>query len=336
MVLELWGSGFNAFSQLVPDDDPFPDDIYTPALLVTANVSLEPVFVGWSDLGLVIDGTLYWRGPTKDRTDGHDPQSTATGLFAGNQQGMISTPHHSDVSHLAHDGTYRIAWIHSPSPATVRTTQLHRPDLSFARPTPYGLWADGENMVQHHIETRAITQLAANETSFTALTAEGRVFTWGDARGVHSLGREPTADEPAEVPAVVAALDGLVVTRIASGGGMSAALAESGDVYLWGAGKVEGLGGVPGEVALVDLPVGEVDIVDVAVGAGHVLMLTVEGEVWAAGENENGQLGGEERAQSEWRGWKGPWKGRVMRVFSGSFAWCSLVLVERDIDHEDE
>jgi len=51
MVLELWGSGFNAFSQLAPDADPFPADIATPTLLATASASLEPVFIGWSDLG---------------------------------------------------------------------------------------------------------------------------------------------------------------------------------------------------------------------------------------------------------------------------------------------
>jgi len=51
MVLELWGSGFNAYSQLLFDDDPFPDDILTPTLLATAKVSLEPLFIGWSDLG---------------------------------------------------------------------------------------------------------------------------------------------------------------------------------------------------------------------------------------------------------------------------------------------
>jgi len=187
----------------------------------------------------------------------------------------------------------------------------------------------------HRIDTRGISQLATNETCFTVLTEEGRVFTWGDARGVHSLGREPAADEPADVPGVVGALDGLVVTKIASGGGMSAALAESGDIYIWGAGNVEGLEGVPAEVGLVDLPVGEVNVVDVAVGAGHMLVLTEEGEAWAAGENGNGQLGGEAGGQSGWRRWKGSWNGQVRRVFSGPFAWCSLVLVERG-DHEEE
>ena len=34
-----------------------------------------------------------------------------------------------------------------------------------------------------------IKQIAANQTSFTALTSEGQVYTWGDARYEACLGR---------------------------------------------------------------------------------------------------------------------------------------------------
>jgi len=265
---------------------------------------------------VAIDGVLRWRGPAAERV-GESPCR----LFAGNQQALVSRPggaRTTTATHLAHDGTLGVCWVSPDAASTVRTAT-----------------AAGTQQ-EYRIDTRAVVQLAANETAFALLTDEGRVCTWGDARGLHALGREPTPDEPADRPAVVPALDGLVVTRIASGGAASAALAESGDVYIWGAAEVDGLGGVPGEVALVDLPRGDVNVVDVAVGAGHVLVLTEDGEVWAAGENANGQLGREDGGVSGWRRWEGPWKGRVKRVYSGPFAWCSLVLVERDDDHGEE
>jgi len=43
-------------------------------------------------------------------------------------------------------------------------------------------------------ELETIKQLVASETSFTALSSTGKVYTWGDARYEACLGREVTAE----------------------------------------------------------------------------------------------------------------------------------------------
>jgi hypothetical protein len=190
-----------------------------------------------------------------------------------------------------------------------------------------------------------ITQLVPSETSFVLLTALGEVYTLGDPR--HSLGRIPTAETPADAPSIVTALEGLRIIKIAAGGFAGAAVDEAGGCYIWGSpspSNPSGGGGgdddggdawlpEPGEVALVDLGGGgDEDVVDVAVGAGHIVLLTAQGEVWAAGRGESSQtgFGTGHTSESGWRRWEKPWTGRAKAVFSGPSAWCSVVLVERE------
>ena len=73
---------------------------------------------------------------------------------------------------------------------------------------------------------------------------------------------------------------------------------------------------------------GGVDIVDVSVGFEHVIALTAEGEVWAAGDGECGQLGtGEKRFEEDWVRVTGEWEGRGKVVGVGCGVWCSWVLI---------
>lgn len=54
-------------------------------------------------------------------------------------------------------------------------------------------------------------------------------------------------------------------------------------------------------MSLVDLADG-LDVKDIAVGAGHIIVLTVDGRVWAAGRGENGQIGAANTGfQSVWK-----------------------------------
>jgi len=187
-----------------------------------------------------------------------------------------------------------------------------------------------------HIATKNIVQLVANESSFSLLTAEGAIYSWGDPR--YSLGREVLADSPATDPALVTALEGLRISKISAGGWLTAALSNDRDLYIWGrtssggdiASDVEFLPDEPGSVGLVDLGEG-VDISDIAVGSGHVCLLTDGGDVYAAGRNSNGQVGaGEGEFQSKWIKWEIAWEGTAKEVYSGPFSWNTFVVVETE------
>lgn len=174
--------------------------------------------------------------------------------------------------------------------------------------------------------TSEIIELDSNESTFTFLTTKGQVFTFGDPRH-NNLGR---SSEPhtllASEPNIVDALDGVPIAHISSGGWITAALSKQKDLYIWGgrAGDeelVEGLSGLEsGEVSLVNLPDG-LDVKDAAVGAGHIIVLTVDGRVWAAGRGENGQI----RVANT--GFQSVWKeletlvgdGKAKKVFAGGW-----------------
>lgn len=84
---------------------------------------------------------------------------------------------------------------------------------------------------------------------------------------------------------------------------------------------MEGLEGLEsGDVNLVNLG-GGLDVEDFAVGAGHIVALTADGRVWAAGRGENGQIGaGKTGFQREWKELETPAEdGKAKRVFAGGW-----------------
>ncbi|KAH0034587.1 RCC1/BLIP-II protein, partial [Aureobasidium melanogenum] len=156
-----------------------------------------------------------------------------------------------------------------------------------------------------------VAQLVANVTGFVCLTQEGNVYTWGDARH-SSLGRSVTETE-AKSPGLVESLAGIQIKKIASDGWMTAALSEDGAVYLFGTGTpgtqhllscLDGLD--PTGAALVEIEQNKepLDFLDIAVGDGHVVLLTQDGHVYAAGDNRNGQLGLGQKASSYIKDWR--------------------------------
>jgi len=170
-----------------------------------------------------------------------------------------------------------------------------------------------------------IQTIYSTRTGFNALTTEGTVYTWGDPRFPHALGRPISRSSPANTPGIVDDLTGLKVVKVTTGGDVAAALTEGGDAFVWGMGALGGGagggfgmgdGGDDGDtmkdllgqredgehIAKIVVPAlgvesdGEdVEVVDVAVGDGHVIILDAEGRVWTYGANRYGQLGIGER-----------------------------------------
>jgi len=85
------------------------------------------------------------------------------------------------------------------------------------------------------------------------------------------------------------------VTSIAAGGYTLAALTMGNDLYLWGdSGRSAALSELKlssrPEPAVIGNEEGK-DVASVAVGNSHLVVLTTDGEVYAIGDNTNGQLG---------------------------------------------
>ncbi|TGO23885.1 hypothetical protein BPAE_0118g00120 [Botrytis paeoniae] len=161
-----------------------------------------------------------------------------------------------------------------------------------------------------------ITQLVSNTTTFTALTQEGNVYTWGDERYPSCLGREPTSSNPASRPTLLTSLISLPtgqIHKLSSSGPLTAALTTGHDVYIWGRTNTPSI--IPelsdsssfsssDDYDPIPLDIHGADILDFSIGENHMLVLTTDGELYVIGENGNGQLGlgegGKERC-GEWR-----------------------------------
>lgn len=167
------------------------------------------------------------------------------------------------------------------------------------------------------------------------------MLTFGSALHPQSLGRDPTVSNPAGSPCVIPFLGGIPIGKIAVGGWIGAAVSEDRDLYIWGgrAGEDRRMHALPKfsddeTVRLVDIN-GGVDILQVGVGSGHVIALTAEGEVWAAGDGECGQLGtGEMRFEEDWVRVRGEWEERGKVVGLGCGVWCSWILVDTRTTNE--
>jgi alpha-tubulin suppressor-like RCC1 family protein len=148
--------------------------------------------------------------------------------------------------------------------------------------------------VQVHLPRLVGTQVAqvrAGSSFALALTAGGQVWAWGDGSG-GELGDGQTND--AHVPVHVLMPGGAKIASISTGCLHSLARTTGGEVLAWGNNKYGELG--DGGTAESDVPV-RVDLprnfkaVAVAAGCYHSLALGADGEIFAWGSNQEGQLG---------------------------------------------
>ncbi|EWC47607.1 hypothetical protein DRE_03227 [Drechslerella stenobrocha 248] len=160
------------------------------------------------------------------------------------------------------------------------------------------------------------TSIAATATGFVALTNNGRVHTYGDGR-YNSLGRALNATHSAGSAnngagwGLVAALDGIVIQRIAAarGGHIQLALSADRTAYIWGGDGTENVNtsahpptaspttdSSDEDVCMVDIASpgsGEpVDFSHAAVGEDHVVLVEADdGGVWVSGGSDMAQTG---------------------------------------------
>lgn len=135
----------------------------------------------------------------------------------------------------------------------------------------------------------SIVQVSAGFNHNLALDQDGNVWAWGDNQG-RQLGDGTSINRSAPVR-LTAIAD---VRSVAAGNLYSIALKRDETVWAWGSNYSGELGNAPDSSGAAQSPVqvpGLMDVVAIAAGASHSLALTRDGNVWAWGGNDHGQLG---------------------------------------------
>ena len=146
-----------------------------------------------------------------------------------------------------------------------------------------------------------VTEIAAGTDHSLALTASGQLYAFGsNHEGELGIPTNSGSNSPNPTPALVS-LPGQSgpVTQIAAGGKDSLAVTASGQLYAFGDNLYGELGnatntgtGDPNPTpALVVLPGQSGPVTQIAAGGSHSLALTSSGQLYAFGDNREGQLG---------------------------------------------
>lgn len=146
------------------------------------------------------------------------------------------------------------------------------------------------------LEGLTVVEVAGADGHSLARTDTGRIYAWGD-NTYGQLG-DGTIETPRLTPAIVA--DAEYVTGIAAGGWHSAAVLSDGSVLCWGQGANGEIGdGTPLFATIPIFPAeGPLEAIRVAASGGtlatsggNTVVVTATGEVWAWGDNTDGQIG---------------------------------------------
>lgn len=153
---------------------------------------------------------------------------------------------------------------------------------------------NGEENVPRAVDalvSKDILKVACGVTHTIAVSKQGEVFSWGSGVG-GKLGQGHLRDR--STPLRVAELKDKKVSKVACHELHSAAVCGMGDLYTWG--KEGPSLGYESESRKVMLPrlvdaLQEHRVTDVSCGLAHTLVCTRNGQCFAFGDNEFGQLG---------------------------------------------
>ncbi|XP_077384037.1 regulator of chromosome condensation isoform X2 [Festucalex cinctus] len=137
-----------------------------------------------------------------------------------------------------------------------------------------------------------MVQVVAGGMHTVCLSITGVVYTFG-CNDEKALGRD-TMIEGSEMTPEKVILNEKVI-QVSAGDSHTAALTEEGDVYVWGnfrdsSGAIGLLDAFKATDVPTKVPLTET-VVKVASGADHLVMLTMEGNLYTSGNAEQGQLG---------------------------------------------
>jgi alpha-tubulin suppressor-like RCC1 family protein len=160
-----------------------------------------------------------------------------------------------------------------------------------APPTPTSGPTSGGTIVSGTVPGVTFTQVSAGYGHSLAVGSDGNVYAWGN-NGYGQLGNNSTTDSDVPVPVPLPA--GVKFTQVSAGYLHSLGLATNGNIYAWGDNSTGQLGNsstidshVP---VLVTMPAG-VTFTQVSAGGEHSVALDSNGDIYAWGHNNLGQLG---------------------------------------------
>uniref|UniRef100_G3W0W5 Regulator of chromosome condensation n=2 Tax=Sarcophilus harrisii TaxID=9305 RepID=G3W0W5_SARHA len=138
----------------------------------------------------------------------------------------------------------------------------------------------------------SIVQAEAGGMHTVCLGKSGQVYTFG-CNDEGALGRDTSVEGSETVPGVVNLSEKVV--QVSAGDSHTAALTEDGRVFLWGSFRDNnGVIGLlePMKKSMVPVQVQlDVPVIKVASGNDHLVMLTIDGNLYTSGCGEQGQLG---------------------------------------------
>lgn len=137
-----------------------------------------------------------------------------------------------------------------------------------------------------------IVQVIAGGMHTVCLSDTGNVYTFG-CNDEGALGRDTTGETTEMVPGKVLLEERVV--QVSAGDSHTAALTDDGTVYIWGAfrdnnGVIGLLEPMKTSNVPVKLPMTE-PVIKIASGNDHLVMVTLEGNLYSSGTGEQGQLG---------------------------------------------
>ena len=149
------------------------------------------------------------------------------------------------------------------------------------------------------IANEKIVQISLGGYHSSALTSEGRLFTWG-SNEYFQLGEDTQIDKslPLDVTSQFNLTAGEMIIQVSLGFRHSSALTSEGRIFTWGSDKFGQLG--DGTATRIYRPLEITSkfslnesetITKLSLGGNHSSLLTSEGRIFIWGSNEDGQLG---------------------------------------------
>ena len=164
------------------------------------------------------------------------------------------------------------------------------------QPTPIEQCCDPDVPRLKNCKNKIFTDVITGAWHCLAITSKKKVYAWGKNKyGQLGLGHTNNLHTPTSILPLSDPLNPKNVRCIAAGKSHSAVITEDGDVYTWGRGWDGQLGhDVITEIELEPRIVPNMEnraSASVACGFAHTVVVTDNGNVWAWGANNAGQLG---------------------------------------------
>ena len=149
------------------------------------------------------------------------------------------------------------------------------------------------------MEGKKIVQISAGGAHSMALDSEGNIYAWGwGGEGQLGNGENNNSNVPILVKKEGTGLEGKTIKKVMAGGMFSMVLTSDGSLYSWGKNSYGQIGdgttnnyNLAVAVKTEGTPMAGKTVVDFSISNEHTVALTSDGQIYAWGRNESGQLG---------------------------------------------